>query len=246
MTKLVSNLVLATPSIVHLRQQSRRSPPSARPCVGRAYRAVHSRCKTSSGDTFTDRRNFALKLLPGLLTLPSPALAEGETEVTPRAPRWVGGLLLAISGISFSWVAAKSLDATGFMEKKEEEKEEETPSVVPQAPADGPADAPADAPALAAEADPVALLTDAGTKPINEVTKGVNWPTDSPWPEEYFVRADEDEDVFFYIMPRFLTHIDDPAIASLTRFYSDVFPTSGKDDVAMLDICSSWISHYPE
>lgn len=30
------------------------------------------------------------------------------------------------------------------------------------------------------------------------------------------------------------------------RHYSEVFPASGRDDVALLDICSSWVSHYPE
>lgn len=32
----------------------------------------------------------------------------------------------------------------------------------------------------------------------------------------------------------------------LFRFYEKVFPLSGKDDVALLDLCSSWISHYPK
>lgn len=30
------------------------------------------------------------------------------------------------------------------------------------------------------------------------------------------------------------------------RHYSQVFPASGNKDVAVLDICSSWVSHYPE
>lgn len=44
---------------------------------------------------------------------------------------------------------------------------------------------------------------------------------------------------------RFVTHIDDAAIAALTGFYAQVFPPSGKQDAALLDMCSSWISHYP-
>lgn len=43
-----------------------------------------------------------------------------------------------------------------------------------------------------------------------------------------------------------VTHIDDGAINALTKFYSEVFPASGQKDVALLDICSSWISHYPQ
>lgn len=29
------------------------------------------------------------------------------------------------------------------------------------------------------------------------------------------------------------------------RFYAETFPPSGSKDAALLDICSSWISHYP-
>lgn len=41
--------------------------------------------------------------------------------------------------------------------------------------------------------------------------------------------------------PRFVTHIDDGAIASLTEYYRKVLPSGG----AVLDLCSSWISHLP-
>jgi hypothetical protein len=30
------------------------------------------------------------------------------------------------------------------------------------------------------------------------------------------------------------------------RFYAQTFPPAGNKDVAILDLCSSWISHYPE
>ncbi len=46
--------------------------------------------------------------------------------------------------------------------------------------------------------------------------------------------------------PRFVTHIDDGAIAALTRYYEKVFPPSGQKGMAMLDMCSSWVSHYPK
>ena len=44
--------------------------------------------------------------------------------------------------------------------------------------------------------------------------------------------------------PRFVTHIDDGAIKALTAYYASVFPLPGPS-VQLLDICSSWISHYP-
>lgn len=53
-------------------------------------------------------------------------------------------------------------------------------------------------------------------------------------------------DTDFYSYPRFVTHIDDAAIDALTDFYATSFPTSGGADTALLDICSSWISHYPQ
>jgi hypothetical protein len=37
----------------------------------------------------------------------------------------------------------------------------------------------------------------------------------------------------------------DTAAAAACSFYATVFPTAGQDDVALLDICSSWVSHYP-
>ena len=33
---------------------------------------------------------------------------------------------------------------------------------------------------------------------------------------------------------------------SACRYYGEVFPASGKKDAAILDLCSSWISHYPK
>jgi SAM-dependent methyltransferase len=48
-----------------------------------------------------------------------------------------------------------------------------------------------------------------------------------------------------YAEPRFVTHIDDMAIKALTEFYTESFPPSGSG-AKLLDVCSSWISHYPE
>jgi hypothetical protein len=63
-------------------------------------------------------------------------------------------------------------------------------------------------------------------------------------------RTPRSDDALFYDAPRFVTHIDDAAIASLTQFYSEVFPAPGGGGApgspALLDLCSSWISHYPK
>ena len=57
-------------------------------------------------------------------------------------------------------------------------------------------------------------------------------------------RLDNSDDASFYAEPKFVTHIDDRAIESLTAFYSDEFAAIG-DGLDVLDTCSSWISHLP-
>ena len=62
------------------------------------------------------------------------------------------------------------------------------------------------------------------------------------FPEQFFQRQDESADENFYRQPRFVTHIDDSTISSLTEFYSaEIAPGS-----RLLDLMSSWISHLPE
>ena len=60
-------------------------------------------------------------------------------------------------------------------------------------------------------------------------------------------RLDNSDDASFYAQPRFVAHIDDRAIESLTAFYSDEFAAmgAGEDGLDVLDTCSSWISHLP-
>ncbi len=61
-------------------------------------------------------------------------------------------------------------------------------------------------------------------------------------PEEAFRRYDESPDEEFYLLPRFVTHIDDRAIAAVTQLYREHFPPGG----SILDLMSSWVSHLPE
>ena len=56
-----------------------------------------------------------------------------------------------------------------------------------------------------------------------------------------FNRLDESPDELFYAPPRFVTHIDDGAIAAVTQLYREYFPAGG----AVLDLMSSWVSHLP-
>ncbi|XVF49025.1 hypothetical protein PTKIN_Ptkin03bG0235800 [Pterospermum kingtungense] len=81
---------------------------------------------------------------------------------------------------------------------------------------------------------------------IEQVLQNVEWPEQFPFKDEDFQRFDESPDSLFYEAPRFVTHIDDPAIAALTKYYSEVFPPSKTPGVSILDMCSSWVSHFPK
>ncbi len=65
---------------------------------------------------------------------------------------------------------------------------------------------------------------------------------ESPYPSEFFRRVDESPDPSFYVQPRLVVHIDDPAIAAIREFLRQVLPIHG----AALDLMSSWRSHLPE
>jgi len=67
--------------------------------------------------------------------------------------------------------------------------------------------------------------------------------TDLPeLPTRAFAKADAGPDAAFYAQPRFVTHIDDRAIAAVTGLYRELFPAGG----VILDLMGSWVSHLPE
>ncbi len=59
------------------------------------------------------------------------------------------------------------------------------------------------------------------------------------YPDGFFDRADRANDAEFYQFDRFVTHIDGLAIAAVGELY-DELALSGR----ILDLCSSWISHF--
>ncbi|GKC84333.1 S-adenosyl-L-methionine-dependent methyltransferases superfamily protein [Tanacetum coccineum] len=77
-----------------------------------------------------------------------------------------------------------------------------------------------------------------------KILENVDWHEQFPFRDEDFQRFDESSDLVFYESPRFVTHIDDLAIAALTKYYK-VFPPSNTSSVVLLDMCNSWISHFP-
>ncbi|XP_004513100.1 uncharacterized protein [Cicer arietinum] len=80
---------------------------------------------------------------------------------------------------------------------------------------------------------------------VDQILNNVQWPQHFPFKDQDFQRYDESSDSVFYEAPRFVTHIDDPAIAALTKYYSKVFPPTNTPGVTILDMCSSWVSHFP-
>ena len=65
--------------------------------------------------------------------------------------------------------------------------------------------------------------------------------TESQFLPEYFEREDEREDRLFYAEPRLVVHIDDGGIATVGKLFRDFIPPAA----AVLDLMSSWRSHWP-
>jgi SAM-dependent methyltransferase len=59
------------------------------------------------------------------------------------------------------------------------------------------------------------------------------------FPPGFFDRADPTPDADFYLPPRFVTHIDDTAIAAVGDLYTEL----GVDG-QVLDLMGSWVSHF--
>ncbi len=62
------------------------------------------------------------------------------------------------------------------------------------------------------------------------------------YPEESFQREDDSDDRLFYANPRLVVHIDDNAIATVSRIFQSFVPA----DSTVLDLMSSWRSHWPQ
>jgi hypothetical protein len=63
----------------------------------------------------------------------------------------------------------------------------------------------------------------------------------TPFPDGFFARSDASADERFYSFPRFVHHIDDGAIEAVGALYDELGLTGD-----VLDLCSSWVSHFRE
>ena len=60
-------------------------------------------------------------------------------------------------------------------------------------------------------------------------------------PNSAFAKYDASPDPLFYVEPRFVTHIDERAVARVTALYRETFAPGS----ILLDLMSSWVSHLP-
>lgn len=85
------------------------------------------------------------------------------------------------------------------------------------------------------------------SSPASHVFDDAHWPPPRwPFSAADFARQDESKDKRFYAFPRIGHHIDDGAIGAIRGFYASHFALAEQGDYSVLDVCSSWVSHYPE
>ena len=63
----------------------------------------------------------------------------------------------------------------------------------------------------------------------------------SPFTPDMFERMDDSDDALFYASPRKVVHIDEGAIAAASQAIATILPP----DSVLLDLMSSWRSHFP-
>ena len=56
-----------------------------------------------------------------------------------------------------------------------------------------------------------------------DVLDAPDWPKEAPYEPQDFTRQDEADDNDFYDQPRFCFHVDDAAVAALTKHYTTAF-----------------------
>ena len=87
-------------------------------------------------------------------------------------------------------------------------------------------------------------IPNARLSPNSRALESMKWPEAFPFSEKDLTPEWAGNDKAFYTVPKFVQHAGDECRASLTEFYSAVLPEHGEG--AVLDLCSSFTSHYPE
>ena len=74
------------------------------------------------------------------------------------------------------------------------------------------------------------------------------WDPEPDFGKGAWRRLDETDDSLFYDKPKLVYHIDDAAVQAATRYYAQSFKelaAARQQPLDVLDLCSSWVSHYP-
>jgi hypothetical protein len=75
------------------------------------------------------------------------------------------------------------------------------------------------------------------------------FPEQWPYGPDAFRRRDETVDTVMYSQPRLVSHLDDASIQALTNTYRELLCAARVHKkhapLSLLDVCSSWQSHYP-
>mmetsp|Transcript_44559 Transcript_44559/g.100647 ORF Transcript_44559/g.100647 Transcript_44559/m.100647 type:complete len:259 (-) Transcript_44559:212-988(-) len=78
---------------------------------------------------------------------------------------------------------------------------------------------------------------------ISRALDNPRWPDEFPYTARDLTPTDPSDDQLFYLVPRFGHHAGSECRAALTQYYDCVLPRESNSNV--LDLCSSWTSHYP-
>lgn len=87
-------------------------------------------------------------------------------------------------------------------------------------------------------------IPNARQSPASRALDAMEWPESFPFTEADLTPEWSGNDGAFYTVPKFGHHAGDECRASLSEFYGSVLPPNGQG--AVLDLCSSFTSHYPE
>lgn len=86
---------------------------------------------------------------------------------------------------------------------------------------------------------------------IENIFEDIDWVLveEEGFKKSDFRRLDENDDSVFYTNPRFVEHIDQKAINSLTNYHGktmlEYMTKRSLNSLKVLDLCSSWVSHIP-
>ena len=82
----------------------------------------------------------------------------------------------------------------------------------------------------------------AKVSPTSRALDDQTYPDKWPFDARDLTPQDPSDDQLFYLIPKFVQHAGAECRESLTKYYGCVLPDKGD----VLDLCSSWTSHYPK